>query len=143
MCWHCCPAPERHRYPSRGKCDRCVADDDERPAIYTPKSVRAILRQMKTWEELCQTRIAAEDVQMAMAALDEAGRLTNLEKNVLRERLYFGWSEETVARRVARNPSTVRRAASAASRKIAVWLGSPTHGMESGYRRLLTRIFDA
>jgi hypothetical protein len=120
-----------------------VADDDERPSIYTPKAVRAGMRKMRDWEDAGITRIVAEDVRIAQEALEKASRLTGLEQVVLSDRLYLGYSEERVARKYERDCRTVRRAVSSASRKIAIWLNSPSHGMEKGYRRLLAKIFGA
>lgn len=143
-CWHCAPAVESHRYDPRRICARCAADTEERPVRYSPRFVRWVLSRMLDWEEAGTPRIVAEDVKMAIAGLARAGRLRNLEQNVLRDRLYYGYSEQRVAILNDRDVRTIRRNAKSACRKIATWLNSTPPGRRlqiDSYRRLLEGIF--
>ena len=142
VCWHCAPHGEHWRFETHARCARCADDQDERPTRYTPGMVAAVIRDMQTAERAGHISVAATDIKEAWAALDRAGRLSNLEKNVLRERLFFGFSEARVAHLLDRDPATIARACRSVTRKIAVWLESPTHGLHAGYYRLLYRIFE-
>lgn len=123
-CWWCCPASERWRYPTRGKCENCVGDEGEGEATYTADLVLWSLSCYLEWQETGSHPPERSDLERALDWLKEDKyAFTPLE----REAILVRWIEGSSLKHIASymegvSESAVTQAGLKGAEKIADWL---------------------